>query len=313
MPKKVIIDQEIIEIDNNPEILRSQPVNNRDNKKIIFEGGIGRIKDLLYRDQILIARTDLGWYFSENAGRDWKTETEREDNLPSFFHEKEILRSDIKAILREYVKMKPELTDNSDPNLSDWLEEETPCRVDFLQVNSTNEFEIVIDEFLKILSERKFKEFLVISSHASSSNLAEQLFRHHADNTIRTKKLLDNVVNESIILSELEISNLFILDKNLKRAKMMYNIKTVIITDINKMFEKDKSLEFIDSALNYLCETCYLLNIRIIAFVNLERRKTLAIPSIFDLFRNPFSEWHLVQFNHFSGITDIKSIDVKEF
>jgi hypothetical protein len=89
MPIEVIIGEEIICVDNSPERLIRTSIYRGARRTVIFAGGIGKFQDLLFKDQVLIARTDEGWFFSKDTGISWENEETWKRENPEFFKEKD--------------------------------------------------------------------------------------------------------------------------------------------------------------------------------------------------------------------------------
>jgi hypothetical protein len=90
---------------------------------------------------------------------------------------------------------------------------------------------------------------------------------------------------------------------------MRFDSKTVLISDLYKFFEKDKSPDFIESTFNLLCEICDRLNIRIIAVINLERSREIESSILPKTFRNRFFERFQVVIQDKNSPVKIKSKD----
>ncbi len=291
MPEKVIIGEEIIEIDRNSEKLTKKSIFKGGRDTIVFEGGIGKFLDLLYRDGVLIARTDKDWYFSKDAGRNWINKDEWKEENPEFFHESETNISFMKRYVEKLIEQKPELTNSDDPSLHDWLSEETYCRIELLEVTNQQESDLFNSGLLKVLSENKLEELLYIFPKEQEQTISLNAYHLHAKNELfRKRKLIDKIINESYFLPDFGISNLYQFELSLQRYKMQFDIKTVLISDVFMFFVKDKSDDFIESTIRLLCEICYCLNIRIIVVINLDRLSELQGSILLRSFRHPFCE-----------------------
>lgn len=291
MPERIIIENAIICIDHPPEKLIKTSISRGAKNEIIFNGGIGRFHDLLYKENVLIARTDEGWFFSKDNGISWENEETWKRENPEYFNEKDDDYIFMKSALRDLVNQQPALINNNDPTLLDWLQEEVYSRVEILEIKDHNEDALFRSAVLKILSENKFERLLYIFGNESKEFIAESIYKLHADGQLlRKRRLLDKVINESIFLQGYDLTNLYNFERTLMRFKTQFDIKTVLISDMYKFFEKDKSPDFIESTLNLLCETCYQLNIRIIVVVNIDRLHEIQESILPRTFRDPFSE-----------------------
>lgn len=291
MPKRVIIGQEIICIDHSPNKLIKTSISRGAKNEIIFDGGIGKFHDLLYKDNVLIARTDEGWFFSKDNGISWKNEDAWKLENPDFFKEKDDDYIFMNSALRDLVNQQPALINTNDPLLVDWLQEEVYSRVEILEIKDHNEDALLRSAVLKTLSENKFERLLYIFGNESKEFIAESIYKLHADGQLlRKRRLLDKVINESILLQGYDLTNLYSFERTLVRFKTQFDIKTVLIADMYKFFEKDKSPDFIESTLNLLCEICYQLNIRIIVVLNVDRLDEIQGSILPRTFRDPFCE-----------------------
>ncbi len=291
MPERIIIENAIICIDHPPEKLIKTSISRGAKNEIIFNGGIGKFHDLLYKDNLLIARTNEGWFFSKDSGLSWKNEDAWKFENPDFFKEKDDDYIFMKSALRDLVNQQPALINTNDPLLVDWLQEEVYSRVEILEVKDQNEDTLLRSSILQTLSEHKFERFLYILGNETNENIAESIYKLHADGQLlRKRRLLDKVINESILLQGYDLTNLYNFERTLMRFKTQFDIKTVLISDMYKFFEKDKSPDFIESTLNLLCETCYQLNVRIIVVLNVDRMDEIQGSILPRTFRDPFSE-----------------------
>lgn len=310
MPKRVIIGEEIICIDHSPEKLIKTTICRGAHNETIYEGGIGKFHDLLTRDNVLIARTDEGWFFSKDAGISWNNEDAWKLENPDFFKEKDEEYLFMKSALWDLVNQQPALIDNNDPLLVDWLQEEVYSRVEIIEVTDHIEDSLLRSAILQTISEHKFDRLLYIFGNETKENIAESIYKIHAgEKLLRKRRLLDKVINESILLQNCSMGNLYTFEQVLRRCKMQFDIKTVLISNIYKFFEKDKSPDFIESTFNLLCETCYHLNIRIIAILNVDRLDELQGSILPKTFRDPFCERFKVVIQNENNPLKIKSND----
>ena len=291
MPERVIIGEKIISIDHSPEKLIKSSICRGAKNEIIYNGGIGKFQDLLYKANVLIARTDEGWFFSKDTGISWENEeTWRREN-PEFFKEKNDDYIFMKSAIRDLVNQQPALVNNNDPSLLDWLQEEVYSRVEILEIKDNNEDVLIRSAILKTLSEHKFERLLYIFGNESKEFIAESIYKLHADGQLlRKRRLLDKVINESIFLQGYDMTNLYNFARTLMRFKMNFDIQTVLISDFYKFFEMDRSSDFIESTFKLLCEICYQLNVRVIVIINLERMDELESSLLPKTFRDPFCE-----------------------
>jgi hypothetical protein len=291
MPIEVIIGEEIICVDNSPERLIKTSIYRGARRTVIFAGGIGKFQDLLFKDQVLIARTDEGWFFSKDTGISWENEETWKRENPEFFKEKDDDYIFMKSAIRHLVNQQPALVNNNDPSLLDWLQEEVYSRVEILEIKDHNEDALLRSAVLKTLSENKFERLLYIFGNESKEFIAESIYKLHADGQLlRKRRLLDKVINESIFLQGYDMTNLYNFARTLMRFKMNFDINTVLISDLYKFFEKDRSSDFIESTFKLLCEICYQLNVRVIVIINLVRMDELEGSILPKTFRDPFCE-----------------------
>jgi len=310
MPKEVSIGEEIICIDNSPERLIRTSIYRGAKRTMIFEGGIGKFQDLLFKDQVLIARTDEGWYYSKDIGITWINADNWRIENPDFFEETDEEYLFMKRVLQEYVNLKPALIDHNDPLLADWLQEEVLGRVEIIEVNDYHEDNLLRSALLQSLSEHKFNRFLYILGDETKENLSESIYKIHAENKLlRKDRLLDKVINESIFIENFDLCNLYNFEQMIRGCIMRFDSKTVLISDLYKFFEKDKSPDFIESTFNLLCEICDRLNIRIIAVINLERSGEMERSILPKTFRNRFLERFQVVIQDQNSPVKIKSKD----
>ena len=291
MPKRVLIGEEIICIDHSSKKLVKTSIRNGVKKEVICEGGIGLFHDLLIRDDAIIARTDEGWFFSKDLGLSWKNEDAWKLENPDFFKEKEDDYFYMKSALRDLVNLQPALINTNDPLLADWLEKEVYSRVEIFEVKDQNEDALLRSSILQSLSEHKFDRLLYILGNETKDNIAESIYKLHANGQLLPKRrLLDKVINESILLHGYDLTNLYNFERTLMRFKTQFDIKIVLISDMYKFFEKDNSPDFIESTLNLLCEICYQLNVRIIVVLNLDRLHEIQESILSKTFRDPYCE-----------------------
>jgi hypothetical protein len=291
MPEEIIIGDEIIGIDTNPEKLVKKSFYRGGSNSIIYEGGIGKFLDLLNRNNVCIARTEHDWYFSKDSGRTWINKDEWKEESPEFFYENENNISSMKKYVEKLIQKKPELTDSNNPLLQDWLSEETYCRIELLEISNQEEYDLFNSSLLKVLSEQKLSELLYIFPKKEEQTISINAYHLHAKNElIRKRKLIDKIINESYFLSDFGIFSLYHFELSMQRIKIQFDIKTILISDVFMFFAKDKSDDFIESTIKLLCEMCYSLNIRIITVINLQRLSELQGSRLLRTFYHPYCE-----------------------
>jgi hypothetical protein len=130
--------------------------------------------------------------------------------------------------------------------------------------------------------------------------ISKNIFNLHArSEIIRSKKLLKRVINQSILMSDTGIENLYFFERYMERFKMQYDINTIIISDLYVFFREDKSPDFVESTIRLIREISYHLNCRIIIVLNLEMLNEISGSNLRKALRNPFIDCHqlVIEYN----------------
>jgi hypothetical protein len=310
MPKEVIFNQSIIYIDQNPKRLLKTSINRELNHTIQFEGGIGRFLDLLIQNDVLIARTTKGWFYSTDEGINWRNEIEWEIYDPSTLQHIDSNYLYMSQLVKDLIIKKPDLVSHKDPTLHDWLSEWTYGQFEILEVAHQQEMDLFHSEFLSLMVDEKFEKLLYLFPEYGQENLSKEIYDLQSKGKLlRKSNLIKNIINESIFMSDFGISNLYHFFRVIKILKIQHDIKIVLISDLFMFFKSDHSVEFVESTLHLMCEICDQMNIRIIAVMNLTLMDKTRDFNYIRSFRHPFCERFTVVYE--SGI-DQSSIHYKD-
>jgi len=296
MPKKIIVEQFMIEMDSSDERIIKTSISLAGKDTIILEKGFGKIHDLLYTNDTLIARTDKGWFFSKDIGESWKNEDAWKLENPEFFMKKDYEYFFMESVLKKLMQNQPNLIKSNNLIWSDCLQKKVTGQVDIIEVTNQLEENLLRSSIHETLFEYKLRKFLYFTGNETEETLAESIHQlHEKKELLRNRSLLDNVIHESMFLKGPDLTNLYNFEQTLRDFKIKFDIKTVFIGDIYNFFQKDKSPDFIESTFNLLCEACYYLNIRIIVVLNLERLDELQGIILPKTFRNPIFKRYIIE------------------
>lgn len=302
MPEKIIIGESIFQIHHNSEKISKTSLSKGALETIIFDGGIGEFLDLIYRNKILIARTTEGWFFSRDLGINWIGEDEYKIHNPSFFEEPENNNKYnwMTSLLKNYISQHTNLVSSSIPSVEEWILENDNFPVELLEVKNENELELFINEILRSMSINKLDKLLFIYPENRIDLISKSIFNLHArSEIIRSKKLLKRVINQSLLMSDTGIENLYFFERNMERFKMQFDINTIIISDLYVFFREDKSPDFVESTIRLIREISYKLKCRIIVVLNLEMLNEISGSNLRKVVRHPFIDCHqlVIEYN----------------
>jgi hypothetical protein len=292
MPKEIIVGEELIKIDpHNPQQLIKASIHSSSWKETIFEGGIGEFRDMLYRDNIITARTDKGWFFSKTNGISWFTEDEWRKQSELYANLAEQKTTWMSHLMRDYIMRNTELVSQKDPSLGEWLKEESPGYVELVELKTGEETETLLMETVKVLCQSEWKEVLFIHPMDQSEKVNQVIYEHYAKGEmLRKRKLLDRVINRSYLFPSFGFNPLFHFEHLMRISKMAYDVKTVILHDLSLFFKKDQSEDYTESVLQLLCEISEMMKIRLIVVINYEALKDIQLIRKVETFRHPFVE-----------------------
>lgn len=137
------------------------------------------------------------------------------------------------------------------------LSEETQ-RLEFLMVDDSISQENIINELYSILKQEEYNKLLIISS----------MYKISIDNSLDIKQK-NNYSNEykncSYFIDQNTIQSLTYFEDVLRTLKMIYDIRTILITDFNSILQLTNQPSI---TLNSILEFCDLLSIKFIGILN---------------------------------------------
>ncbi len=309
MPQQVIIGDDIICIDYIPEKLIKTSIYKGASRITIYEGGMGEIRDLLYKNEILIARTYEGWYFSRDKGHNWLSEDEYKRINPDFFKKPDYEYQFMSTLLQELITENPNLINHSDQPLEEWLLHVESMFVELLEIENLEEEEILFERLFQIISQNEMKDFLFIYPESQKKKILEYLFKLHANVEIPRKRiLLKKIVNQSCFMQDSDLSDLYSFEKRMHLFKIQYDVKNLIICDLFSFFRQDRSPEFVESTMKLLLDTSYHLQWRIILFLNKSNLTDFNEVNIRGVFRNSLIDRYKINLNLPSENTNVITI-----
>ena len=136
------------------------------------------------------------------------------------------------------------------------LSEETQS-LEFLMVDDSISQENKINELYSILKQEEYNKLLIISSMYKIS------IDHCIENT-QMNNLTNEFKNCSYFLEQNTIQSLRYFEDVLRTLKMIYDIRTIVITDFNSILQLTNQPSI---TLNSILEFCDLLSIQIIGII----------------------------------------------
>lgn len=270
MPEEVLIDRDIISIDPwDKTRLSATSFHKRSKSAIIYEGGIGEFEDLLYRDEVILARTSEGWFFSKDKGRSWMNEAEYEKEDPEFFDRPDRLYGSMGRVLYELLEKNAELVKQEDMILQEWIETDYKQRVQLLETRDEQELKMLRKELIHCLAEKKYTNFLYLYAKENEHEIG-----HFVYNILTTGEkvnkdvLLNRIENESTFVKDFGIAKLYQFNDFIQSSSMIFTYDTVIIEDLQLFFKREDEPDFVESTLNLLLELSFSYSKRFIVLSN---------------------------------------------
>lgn len=265
MPKKVTIGKKEVFIDRfDNECLKKRKLEKPKMESVIFDGGIGEFVDLLYRDELLIARTTKGWFFSKTKGRTWLSEDDAENHDEINLDKSSAEYTFIRGFIREYINKELDVKKHNTFTVKEKVNAKNhPC-IELIELDNDKDLEQFFIDCLHISDTEGENPFLIFPKNKRSFVQKTLFDFHFKDEKFPLQRSLVNIDYTFFFTPDFGVENMFNFGFNMIRAKQKHDTKLFIISDLTLFFKKDTNLDFIESTLRNLCHNAELLGMRII-------------------------------------------------
>lgn len=265
MPQKIVVNNEEFFFEPYKEkFLMKRDLNQPQDRVLVYESKIGNFKDLLYRKEVLTARTSEGWFFSKDQGKTWLTANEAERDSKIKLDQRKVYVdlavNYLSTAIQNYSESNGSITFTTEERIKS---NNSKCAelISFDDYRGLNQF---FEETLRLNLPKSMGVVLIFPK--TKKGIVENSLLDNKSNGKKfvKKRVLKSLNSNFYFVPDFGIENLYLLNYNLIRYKRSFDIKTIVIYDLKQFFTSDQKVDFISSTLNLLCEIADELDIRFI-------------------------------------------------